>query len=47
MSIMRFTKGAVTYEQLQKMPYNEIFDLNETAAKISNREAKEAERASK
>ena len=41
---MRFTKGALGYDILQNMPYNEIFKLNETASKISNREKREAEK---
>lgn len=47
MRLMRFTKGAVTYNELQKMPYSEIFKLNETANKVATKEEKEAQRAMK
>lgn len=47
MSLMRFTKGALTYRDLQEMPISEIFDMNEVASKVSKREDREAKRSMK
>lgn len=37
---MRFLKGSLTYTDLQKMPIDEIFDLNQLSSRLSKQESK-------